>query len=70
MELNPNTMPSVNRRAVVKEFVGHVFNVPVSKDFEQVENVLHEKFTGSERRTTLFRGHQHGGDLDQLEAKF
>ena len=34
--------------------VGHVFNVPISKDFEHVENVLHETFTGSERRATLF----------------
>ena len=42
MELNPNTMPTFNRRAVVEEFVGHVFNVPISKDFEHVENVLHE----------------------------
>ena len=69
MELNPNTMPTFSQRAVVKEFVGHVFNVPISKDFEHVENVLHKNFTDAERRTTLFRGHQHGGDLDQLEAK-
>ena len=25
-------------------FVGHVFNVPIPRDFEHVENVLHEKF--------------------------
>ena len=31
-------------------FVGHVFNVPISKDFEHVENVLHESITGSLRR--------------------
>ena len=24
--------------------VGHVFNVPNAKDFEHVENVLHERF--------------------------
>ena len=30
-------------------FVGHVFNVPIPKDFEHVENVLHEKITSSLR---------------------
>ena len=30
-------------------FVGHVFNVPISGDFEHVENVLHENITASER---------------------
>ena len=44
-------LTSVARRAeVVKEFVGHVFNVPNPTDFEHVENVLHEKITASPRR--------------------
>ena len=38
------------RSEAVKEFVGHVFNVPNSRDFEHVENVLHEKITASPRR--------------------
>ena len=34
--------------------VGHVFNVPIPMNFEHVENVLHEGFTGSVRRTPSF----------------
>ena len=34
---------SFPRSELVDEFVGHVFNVPISTDFEHVENVLHEK---------------------------
>ena len=34
-------------------FVGHVFNVPISKDFEHVENVLHKKTHDAERRATM-----------------
>ena len=28
--------------------VGHVFNVPIFRDVEHVENVLHEKITSRE----------------------
>ena len=35
--------------------MGHVFNVPISKDFEHVENVLHETFTASARRRQLLQ---------------
>ena len=37
------------RSEVVREFVGHVFNVQNPRDFEHVENVLHEKITASPR---------------------
>ena len=33
--------------------MGHVFNVPISRNFEHVENVLHEKTTIAQRRKTM-----------------
>ena len=51
----------------MKEFVGHVFNVPNSKDFEHVENVLHETFTASKRRATL--AEQPGHPVELIESK-
>ena len=32
----------VGRNELVNKFVGHVFNVPNPREFEHVENVLHE----------------------------
>ena len=42
--------------------MGHVFNVPKQQDFEHVENVLHESFTGSER--------VRGNVIDTFSAEF
>ena len=43
--------------------VGHVFNVPISRDFEHVENVLHENFTSSDRRVKRLAAVTTRGDL-------
>ena len=56
------------RSEAVKEFVGHVFNVPNSRDFEHVENVLHEKITASPRRESF--GLRGGCDAERRTTLF
>ena len=51
--------------------VGHVFNVPMPRDFEHVENVLHENFTVSERAFAAARtAESHGSSPERGGSAF